>query len=207
MDVAATLDGWATRWAEVHAATLGPIRVMASSTPSATLPAAAAARLPPGVLDRATLSAALAREETERLAPAASLTTQLDELEAMLEGMHATVRESRAAAASQSPEAAADRGNHNLHLSPSDCSSTLAAPLRAFEAELALKRWIFDALTGPDPPPAGQVESLLIAWQCQPMLLPLDALRAAVASQQELQGQDSSQSTVADRQPSTVAIS
>ena len=214
MDVAATLDSWATRWAEVHAATLGPIRALASGAPSAGDPAAAAAaRLPPGVLDRATLSAALAREEADGHAPAARLVKRLDELEAMLEEMHASVRVSRAAAANQPPDAAAHRHNHGLQLSSCDRTSMLAAPLRAFEAELALKRWTFAALTGPHPPPAAQVESLLVSWQCQPMLLPLDALRAAAASQEQLQGREPEDiapmqtSSPGSKQPSAVGIS
>ena len=84
--------------------------------------------------------------------PAERLREHLDEFDALLDDMHAAVRSARAAVSQQlAPEAAAER--HGLSLSPADRCAVLSAPLRAYEAELALKRAIYDALCARSPPP------------------------------------------------------
>ena len=168
----------AARWEALHAATLVPIRALASSEPPANLAAAAAARLPDGVLDSATLTAALLRRQgqQQQLLPAEDLDRQLDELEEIIEEMHALARKYQAAAAAIAPEAAAERGEGGHLPSPCDVASAIVAPLRAYEAELELKRYVVDALRSPVAPPPVQIQSLLIAWESQPMLQPLDGV-------------------------------
>ena len=167
------------RWKAAHEATLPLIQQLAAPEPPSA--AAAAARLPPGVLDGATLAAALAREEAARRSSpcAAKLSRNLEALEVVLDEMHALARDARDAVAALPLASAAERGNLGLLLSPADRAMAVAAPLRCYEAELALKRYIADAVQQPVPPPRAQIDSLLVAWQCQPMLEPLTGMRAA----------------------------
>ena len=177
------MEALETRWAAAHAATLPLVRALATSEPPPA--AAAASRLPPGTLDGATLAFALAREAAERGIPTNSLAEHLDELEAILDEMHALARTQGATVAALDLDAAAWRGDGGVRLSPADRAMVASAPLRCYEAELALKRWIAEALQSRVPPPPDQVQSLLVAWTCQPMIEPVDAMKAGYAEQLE----------------------
>ena len=71
--------------------------------------------------------------------------------------------------------------------SQADHAAICAAPLRCYEAELSLKRWIAAALASDTPPPPSQVASLVVAWEAQPMLQPLVAYQRGVAEQAALE--------------------
>ena len=174
------MDGLSRRWSELHARTLPLISALAAAEPPSA--ADAASRLPPGTLDGALLATVLAREASERGAQAVELARLLDELEAVLEEMHALSREARVSVANTLLESAADRGPSGRDSTPSDSAISLSAPLRCYEAELALKRWTAEAVQRRVPLPPKQVQSLLVAWQCQPMLEPVDAMQRAAAS-------------------------
>jgi hypothetical protein len=162
------------RWSAAHAASLPLVRGLVASPPPPA--SAAATRLPPGTLDGATLALTLAREAAARRAPVEELASVLDEMEAILEEMHELARHARDAVAALPLDAAAARTSSATR-SPTEAAIVAAAPLRCYEAELALKRWVTDALQGSVPPPEAQVQALLVAWQCQPMLEPVDAMR------------------------------
>lgn len=170
-----------SRWAAAHAKSLTGVRALAASEPPS--PATAANRLPPGTLDSATLARVLALERAEHGMAAQYLDDHLDELESVLDDMHALAGEAREAAAALPLADAADRGAHGLRLSPADRASLLAAPLRAYEAELDMKRHITAALRARPPPPPAQVASLLVAWESKPLLQPVDDLRRGAEAQ------------------------
>jgi hypothetical protein len=117
------------------------------------------------------------------------LRSQLDELDAVLDEMHAAVEAARAAAQRLPLADAADRGPHGLSLSPADRCAALAAPLRAYEAELALKRAICNALCSRKQPrlSAEEAHALLLAWESQPLLEPVEAMRQGYAAQVALE--------------------
>ena len=166
------MDELAMRWAAVHASSLEAVRALATKLSPAP---ATVARLPPGVLDSATLAAVLAAEQGGAPAAEELSSRVLDELEEILEEMHALTRAARGEVA-----AAEGAAHSSLQLSAAEKARALAAPLRAYEAELSLKRWIVDTLRAPEAPPAAQVQSLLIAWECQPWhRRTLDAARGA----------------------------
>lgn len=176
------MDALHDRWAASHAASLPLIR--ATAEPEMPSPSAAAARLPPGTLDKATLSLALAREAAARGSSTDALARCLDDLEDTLDDMYAHVHESRSAVAALPLEAADDRGPHGVLLSPADEAAIAASSLPCYEQELALKRQIAQALEDRSLPlPEKQVAALLVAWQCQPMLEPVDAMRAGEQQQ------------------------
>lgn len=180
-DVVALRD----RWEAVHAATVPLVHAIGPTEESSAVEAAAA-RLPPGTLDPTTLSLALARTASTSGSHAEQLAGHLDELEAVVEEMHDLMHDARGAASSLSTSAAAQRGPQGL-LSPADRAVMLSMPLRCYEAELALKRWISEALQQRVPLPATQKQALLVAWQCQPMLEPMDAMLAGEERQHELE--------------------
>ena len=179
------MEALEARWSTLHAATLPLVRALAAPGPSST--AAALAKLPPGTLDGATLALALAREAADTASHPDELAQRLDEMEDVLDEMHSLVREARASVAAMPLDAATARGPKGMLLSPADRAMILASPLRCYETELALKRWIFERLQQRVLPPSAQVEALLVAWQCQPMLEPIEDMRAGVAEQEEIE--------------------
>lgn len=110
------------------------------------------------------------------------------QLEDVLEEMHALAREAQTKAAALAPDAAADRGPLGLRRSPTDEAMQLSAPLRAYEAELAMKHWIAKALRAKEVS-SSEAASLLIAWESQPLLQPVDGMRAAAREQAALEQQ------------------
>ena len=76
-----------------------------------------------------------------------------------------------------------------LTQSPADRCAALAAPLRAYEAELALKRAICNALCSRKQPrlSADEAHALLLAWESQPLLEPVEAMRQGYAAQVALE--------------------
>lgn len=179
------MEALQARWSSTHAATLPLINALV--TPELPSAASAVAKLPPGTLDGATLALALAREAADRTSHVDELEHCLDELEDVLEEMHALARGEQAAVAALPLHAAADRGPEGVLLSPADGAMILASPLRCFEAELALKRWTADRLQQRVPPPPSQVQALLVAWRCQPMLEPIEDMLAGEAEQREVE--------------------
>ena len=169
-------DALAARWSAVHAATLPLVGALATPEPPSA--AAAVARLSPGTLDGAALALALSREAACRGEPAVELARHLDEMEAILDEMHSLAREARDTANSLPVGDAAARGGQGL--SAADHAMIASSPLRCYEAELSLKHWIAEALVRRVPPPPDQVQALLAAWRCQPMLEPADAMRAGL---------------------------
>jgi hypothetical protein len=185
------------RWQDAHAVATAAARALAASlaaSPHDGSSAAvdAAARLPPGTLDAAALAAAIGRRRhaaASAAVPEEQLRSQLDELDAVLDEMHAAVEAARAAAQRLPLADAADRGPHGLSLSPADRCAALAAPLRAYEAELALKRAICNALCSRKQPrlSAEEAHALLLAWESQPLLEPVEAMRQGYAAQVALE--------------------
>ena len=169
------MEALSSRWAAIHQATIPLVRRLAAPSTGSTA-SAAHRRLPPGVLDSEVLARAIAFEASVRLAPVVELDTHLVQFEAILDEMHALCRAARVDASNIPLTRACDRGANGLTLSAVDRALIAAAPLRAYEAELSLKRSILGALRTHDPPPAARVQSLLVAWECQPMLLPAEAL-------------------------------
>ena len=165
------MDALHTRWSAAHASTLPLVRALVA--PEAPPVAAALSRLPAGTLSGDKLALALAREAAGRSDPAEALNSQLDELETILDDMHALAREAQAALANGPAD-----GDGPAARTLADRAARTSAPLRCYEAELAMKRWIAEALSRRVSPPPAQVQALLVAWQCQPMVEPVDDMRA-----------------------------
>ena len=182
------------RWQDAHAVATAAARALAASlaaSPHDGSSAAvdAAARLPPGTLDAAALAAAIGRRRHAAASAAVPEEQLRSQLNAVLNEMHAAVEAARAAAQRLPLADAADRGPHGLSLSPADRCAALAAPLRAYEAELALKRAICNALCSRKQPrlSAEEAHALLLAWESQPLLEPVEAMRQGYAAQVALE--------------------
>ena len=106
----------------------------------------------------------------------AGLAEQLDALDQQLDEMHRAARLERERTCRLCAAEAAARGADGLGTSPADYAANIAAPLRAYEAELAFARSVAAAVCAPSPPPPAEVQALLTAWGSQPMLEPLDAM-------------------------------
>lgn len=187
-------DGLASlvaRWDAADAASVRSIRTLASPPPTSATATMAAAKLAPGVLDAATLEMALACEAAVYGGTARAveeLNGGLMEMEEIVEAMHALVRDARDAASVLPLSVAVDRGEHGLQRSAVDRAATLAAPLRAYEAELALRWRIFEALqSGCAAMAPGEADALLVAWESRPMLLPVEAMMAGADAQKALE--------------------
>lgn len=177
------------RWQQVHAASLSAVQALASP-PFDGAAAAAASRWSQTSVGSAAVSAAAARRQNViASAPDDRLRAHLDELDAILDEMHASVRDARTSAGQLAPEAAANRGPHGLALSPADWCAALAAPLRSYEAELALKRSICNVLCSREQPrpPAEELQALALTWESQPLLEPVEAMRRGLATQAALE--------------------
>ena len=175
------------RWSSIHLATLPLIHTLATTAPLPS-PAAALVHVPSGTIDGDALAHALAREETKWGSCTSELRQRLTDFEVILNEMHQVVRKKRATVSALPWDEAADRGSHGLLLAPVDKATIAASSLRCYEAELAFKHNIFDMLGRRCPPPAQHIECLLIAWQCEPLLEPLIALRTGEEEQYELEG-------------------
>ena len=184
------------RWQTAHEASVASIRALAAASDAANpsefgfrvatsskddAVRAAAKRLPRGTISMATLNAALQREmhAVDLAAHDERLQSHLDELEAILEDMHQLARDSR------QPEplgggSSSDDPDARLRLTASDRHYIVNAPLRCYECELAFKHKVARSVRmhGSDPfrPGAKVLQSLLLAWQCQPYLEPAEAI-------------------------------
>ena len=137
------------------------------------------------------ICATIGRQSARHAAASAAVPEEQlrSQLNAVLNEMHAAVEAARAAAQRLPLADAADRGPHGLTLSPADRCAALAAPLRAYEAELALKRAICNALCSRKQPrlSADEAHALLLAWESQPLLEPVEAMRQGYAAQVALE--------------------
>ena len=104
--------------------------------------------------------------------------------EVLLEEMYEVERHERSDVAQLSPEQAAHRGEHGLGCSPADRVSALATSLHAYEAELQIKQAAANSVRAGMPAP--ELQALVIAWEAQPLLEPVEALRAGLESQEAL---------------------
>lgn len=160
-------------WRVLHAESLATLRTVVSQPSSrayggaSSLEPAFLATLPAAALEGLREAEALAREEHGTTV--VQLHEQVAAHEALLEEMYAVMRQARAEAAMLSPESAADRGEHGLGLSPADGCAALATVLRAYEAELQMKQTIARRVGGGGVP-AAELQTLLVAWELQPML-------------------------------------
>jgi len=181
MELPADWCGLEASWQAVHAESLATLRqVSRSQGPS--LEAAFLATLPAQVLEGLREAVAL---ESEGLGAAIALLRELVTAhEVLLEEMYDISRQERADVAKLSPERAADRGEHGLSCSPADRISALSTALRAYEAELQVKQDAANAVRVGMPAP--EMQALLISWEAQPMLEPVEALRAGLESQMAL---------------------
>lgn len=149
-------------WAAAHAASLVTARALAAA---AQQPKQARHVLRPG---------ASASSE-------AVMAEQLDELEAVVVALHDELGAARAELAAMSPAAAAHRGPHGLHMSAADRCGSLAAPLGLYEAALDMHRAAARSLASPLT--AKQTAALLVAWETQPLLESLPAMRRGLEEQ------------------------
>ena len=185
----------APRWRDAHAASLASARALVGTLePSTAERAIGAAELAPeSVEERLAAAAGQRTVATQRESALAQLRHHLDELDGVLDEMHAAVARARADVAALPVAEATDRGTRGLGLSLADRASALAAPLRAYEAQLALQRSAAAALGAPIAPTAQEAQALLLAWECQPFLEPIESWASAASPGQERQPQAAGQ--------------
>ena len=173
--------GLEASWQAVHAESLATLRqVSRSQGPS--LEPAFLATLPSQALDGLREAEACAQEELG--ATIALLRELVTAHEVLLEEMYEVERHERSDVAQLSPEQAAHRGEHGLGCSPADRVSALATSLHAYEAELQIKQAAASSVRAGMPAP--ELQALVIAWEAQPLLEPVEALRAGLESQEAL---------------------
>ena len=171
------------RWRVIHRESLATLRqVCAQSDAGSVLEPGFLAELPSIALQGLREAEAWAREEHG--ASVARLREQVCAHEVLLEDMYAALRQARADVAALGQAAAADRGEHGLGCSPADRCSALATTLRAYEAELQLKQTSTRSLRLGMP--AAELQALLVAWELQPQLESVDAMRAGLAANELL---------------------
>ena len=171
------------QWQTLHAASIRSLRRHAATAPDPVTTALPG--VSPGLL--AGLSHAEAREATQRGAHFPELLRLVDEHAEVLGRMHAAVFEARVAMGTLPLEEAADRGPHGLRLSPADRCAAMAAPLRAYEAELQMKQACLHALRPGAQVSAQQAQTLVVAWESQPLLEHAESSRAAADAQEQLE--------------------
>ena len=138
----------------------------------------------PEIMDAVKKAEAHAREELG--AKTALLREQVAAHEVLIEAMYDVMRQERADVSRLSPQQASDRGAHRLGCSPADRCAALATALRAYEAELQLKQVSVRAVRVGMP--TIELQALLVSWEVQPMLEPVEALRAGLDAQEALVG-------------------
>lgn len=191
--IAQTSRQFSERWSFVHAKTT-PL-VQAIATPESLSPTAVAARLPAGTLDTATLALALTRERTGRKAHDDELERLLEELDGILDEMHYDARKREAAVSALPLETASAHCAGGVLSSLTDKTMVATAPLRCYEAELALKREVAVRLLRRVKPTNAQVQALLVMWQSQPMLEPVEAMREGAEQQEDFERRLASDAT------------
>ena len=172
------------RWQALHASSIALLHAHAATAQrrvSATAVPGVAAELLAGVADAET------REAAERGATTPALLELLDEHEDALQRMYSAVAQARALVRSLPPEEAADRGAHGLSASPADLCASLAAPLRAYESELQLKQACLHELQPTARLSSQQAQTLLIAWEGQPLLERAEGMWAGLDEQDRLE--------------------
>jgi len=174
-------------WQQAHASSILLVRTLVANTSahahasvaaSASATAAATANLRVGTLD-----AALVRQwhsAVGAMAALEQLRMHLDELDGLLDAMHSAVADARHNAGSLSLNTAIHRnGPHDSTLSPADRCAALAAPLRGYESELALKHALCDAFCW--RPHAAETHLLVLAWESQLQLIAEGVCNGGVA--------------------------
>ena len=170
------------RWQTVHKESLDTFRQVVSRSQGSALEPAFLATLPSQALDGLRQAEAHAREELG--ATITLLREQMATHEVLIEAMYEVARQERAGVSHLSLQQASDRGAHRLGCSPADRCAALATALRAYEAELQVKQASVRALRVGMP--ATELQALLLSWEVQPMLEPVEALRAGLEAHEAL---------------------
>ncbi|KAL1518977.1 hypothetical protein AB1Y20_003246 [Prymnesium parvum] len=166
-------------WAATHAASLRPLHQAAAATPPRlSPPATLSAELLLGV------AAAEARHEATRGAALPALHQAVAQHAALLERMYAAASAARAlVAALPCGEACVRPGDR---FSPAELCATLSAPLGAYEMELQLKQSCVHELRAGRRRSAQQAQMLVITWESQPMLEPVEGMWAGLEEEEAL---------------------
>lgn len=170
------------RWQDLHQTSTLCFDRLALQIPSPAVDIATL-QLPPALL--VGVREAEAIQHAEAGAAISELAAFLEQHEVLLCKMHELLRSARGSVRDMTPAVAANRGSHGILRSPADLCSQLAAPLRAYEAELLMKHGCLRQLR--PLMSAKEQHDILSAWGAQPSLDALESTQLGESQQKQLE--------------------